>query len=122
TLATLRGKRQIISVNAASATSHDPASGQILWEYPWPTDKWPKCAQPVVLQDNRVFVSAGYGVGCMLLQVTSDANGKFSVTEVWRNRNMKTNFSNMVVREGFLYGLDDGILACLELSTGERKW
>ena len=35
---------------------------------------------------------------------------------------MKTRFTNVVVRGGFVYGLDDGILACVDLSTGERKW
>jgi hypothetical protein len=97
-LDTLGGKRQILSVNAASVTAHDPVDGRILWEYAWATDKWPKCAQPVVLEGDRVFLSAGYGVGCVLLQVKSGTNGKFSVTEVWKNRNMKTQFSNLVVR------------------------
>ena len=28
----------------------------------------------------------------------------------------------VVIRDGYAYGLDDGILACVELATGERKW
>ncbi len=121
-LVTLGGRRQILSVNAASVTAHDPKDGQILWEYPWANDKWPKCAQPVVLAGDRVFVSASFNAGCVLLQVKVGSNGNFSATEVWKNRNMKSEFSNMVARGGFLYGLDDGILACLELDTGQRKW
>jgi len=35
---------------------------------------------------------------------------------------MKSEFSNLVARDGFLYGMDDGILACVDLATGERKW
>ena len=27
-----------------------------------------------------------------------------------------------VYHDGYLYGLDDGILACLDARTGERKW
>ena len=26
------------------------------------------------------------------------------------------------MRDGYLYGLDDGLLACVDLATGERKW
>ena len=35
---------------------------------------------------------------------------------------MKSEFSNLVAHNGFLYGLDDGILACVDIATGERKW
>jgi len=35
---------------------------------------------------------------------------------------MKSEFSNIVTRDGFAYGLDDGILACIDVATGERKW
>jgi len=27
-----------------------------------------------------------------------------------------------VVRDGYAYGLDEGVLACIDLATGERKW
>ena len=121
-LVTLAGTRQILSVNAASVTAHDPKDGHILWDYAWANDKWPKCAQPVVLEGDRVLVSAGFNAGCVLLHVTPGANGALSVSEVWKNRNMKSQFSNMVARSGFLYGLDDGILACVEIATGQRKW
>ncbi len=122
TLATLAGKPQILSINAASVTGHDPATGRILWDYTWGTDKWPKCAQPLLLEGDRVFISAGYGLGCVMLQVKNISDDKFSVSELWKNRSMKSQFSNIVVRDGFLYGLDDGILACVDLKTGERKW
>jgi outer membrane protein assembly factor BamB len=120
-LATLAGKRQIVSINAGSASGHDPATGDVLWNYVWPGD-WPKCTQPIILEPDRVFLSASFNAGCMLLQIGAAADGKLSVAEKWKNRNMKSEFSNIVNREGFAYGLDDGILACIDLATGERKW
>jgi outer membrane protein assembly factor BamB len=27
-----------------------------------------------------------------------------------------------MIRDGFAYGLDDGILACIDLSNGKRRW
>ena len=122
TLATLSARRQIVSVNAGSVSGHDPANGLVLWEYAWGGDKWPKCAQPVVLDGDRVFVSASFNAGCALLQLKAAADGRLSVTEHWKSRIMKSEFSNLVARDGFLYGLDDGILACVELASGERKW
>ena len=58
----------------------------------------------------------------MLLHVKAGADGSLSVAEVWKNRNMKSEFSNIVARGGFIYGLDDGILACVDSATGDRKW
>jgi outer membrane protein assembly factor BamB len=120
-LATLAGKRQIISINASSASGHDPATGAVLWEYVWPGE-WPKCTQPIILPPDRIFLSASFNAGCMLLQINAAPDGKLSVAEKWKNRSMKSEFSNIVTRDGFAYGLDDGILACIDLATGERKW
>jgi outer membrane protein assembly factor BamB len=33
-----------------------------------------------------------------------------------------SKFTNLVVHDGFVYGLDDGVLACVDPGTGERKW
>jgi outer membrane protein assembly factor BamB len=35
---------------------------------------------------------------------------------------MKNRQSTSVLHEGFIYGLDEGILACLDASTGDLKW
>jgi outer membrane protein assembly factor BamB len=37
-------------------------------------------------------------------------------------RVMKTKFSNVVVRDGFVYGLDDVLLSCIELESGKLQW
>ena len=118
-LATLAGVRQVLSVNAGSVTGHEPATGKVLWEYSWPGD-WAKCSQPLPLPPDQLFISAGYGIGCALLRLEPGKNGK--VAEVWKNKNMKTQFANVVLRNGFVYGIDDGILVCLDLKTGQRKW
>ncbi len=35
---------------------------------------------------------------------------------------MKTKFTTAVVRDGYVYGLDDGIMQCIDLKTGKQKW
>ena len=121
TLVTLAGRRQIVSINGGSVTGHDPACGAVLWSYAWSGD-WPKCAQPIALPTDRLFVAASFNAGSVLLQISAAPDGKLSVAEKWKNRHMKSEFSNIVTRDGFAYGLDDGILACIDLATGERKW
>lgn len=121
-LATLAGKRIILSSNSATLTGHDPVTGAVLLEHAWGSDKWPKAAQPLVLEGDRIFLSAGYGMGCQMLQIKADAEGKLVATELWKSLRMKTQFNNVSLRDGFIYGLDDGQLACLDATTGERQW
>ena len=121
-LATLLGRRLILSSNAATLTAHDPATGVVLLDYRWTDDKRPKASQPAVLDGDRVFLSAGYGMGCVMLQVKTAENGKLTAVPLWKNLRMKTQFNSASERDGFLYGLDDGLLACVDAGTGERKW
>ncbi|MGE3309851.1 MAG: PQQ-binding-like beta-propeller repeat protein [Limisphaerales bacterium] len=125
-VATLAGKRLVLSVNMSSLTGHDPASGTVLLDVPWSPGDRPKASQPVVLEGDRVFLSAGYGMGCVMLQVKADpdpnADGRLTTEELWRNRMMKTQFNSAAYRDGNLFGLDDGLLACVDAATGERRW
>jgi outer membrane protein assembly factor BamB len=57
-----------------------------------------------------------------MLQVTASPDGKLAATQLWKSMRMKTQFNSVTARDGFLYGLDDGLLACVDAATGERKW
>ena len=35
---------------------------------------------------------------------------------------LKSKFANLIVRDGYVYGLDDGALTCLDPAKGERRW
>jgi outer membrane protein assembly factor BamB len=62
-------------------------------------------------------------VGCKLLQVLPNKNREESILELWSSRALKPKFMNPIVRDGFVYGFDDGMaLTCLDLETGKRKW
>jgi outer membrane protein assembly factor BamB len=76
----------------------------------------------VVIEGDRVFLSAGYGAGCVLLQIKTGAGNQLAATQLWKNMHMKNQFNSVAVRDGFFYGLDDGLLACVEVASGERKW
>jgi outer membrane protein assembly factor BamB len=122
-LATVAGMRQILSINAHSITSHDPTDGKVLWHVDWPGEWIPaRVSQPVPMPGDRVFISAGYGVGCMMLHIAKGADGTLTAETLWNNRNMRTQFSNVVITRDCAFGLDDRWLACIDLNTGERKW
>jgi outer membrane protein assembly factor BamB len=70
---------------------------------------------------NRVLISSGYGHGAALIQVTADG-GRLGTRLIWEHTRLKNRFSSSVIHEGFIYGLDETILTCLDAETGEVKW
>lgn len=116
-LVTLGGRRQILVVSASRAVGLVPESGQLLWSYTWDTDMGINASQPIIVGANRFFISSGYGQGAALVEV----NGANART-IWENINMKNKFNSSVLHQGHVYGLDEGILTCVDVNTGERKW
>ncbi len=121
-LVTLAGRRQILIVNAATVTGHDPKDGRVLWNYQWMNDQQPKCAQPLALDGDRVFLSADYGYGCVMLHISTNTDGSLNASELWKARTLRSQLSNMTARDGCIFGLDDGALTCIDAATGARKW
>jgi len=119
--ATLAGAPQILSLNGVSLTAHAPDDGRVLWEFPW-SDQNPNVAQPLVLPGDRVLTSSGYGVGCALHHVRRDEQGAFHADEQWKTFALKAKFANYVHHDGFVYGLDEGILVCVDPQDGSRRW
>lgn len=126
TLATLGGVEQILSVNEDNVSGHDPRSGNVLWQHAWPGNSAASasCSQPVPVGGDRVFLSKAYGFGAVLISVSRQPDGSWQTAEVWPRKSslMKTKFTNVVVRDGFAYGLSDGVLECVEIASGERQW
>jgi outer membrane protein assembly factor BamB len=121
-LVTLDGVSQILTFTATRLVALSPNGSELLWEFPWTTQYEVNASQPLVIGGNRVFISTGYGTGAALLELSRDANQKFAVREVWRTNRMKNQFTSSVLHEGFIYGLDESILACIDATTGELKW
>jgi len=120
-IATIAGVRQILIFNWEHVVAHDPGSGKILWKFPWTGDTQ-RVAQPVVLPEGRVFITSGYGVGSKLIRINRGSDGRLSPTLLWESNRMKAKFSNVIAVGEFIYGLDDGILACIDLREGKRQW
>ena len=120
-LVELNGRRQIMVVSSSRVVGLVPETGALLWSYSWNTDSGINVSQPIVIDKNRFFISSGYGKGAALVEVKGIGNS-FTATTIWENINMKNKFNSSVHHNGYIYGLDEGILTCLDVNTGERKW
>lgn len=120
-LATLAGRRQVVVVSATRVMGLAPEDGSLLWSYVWDTDMGINVSQPIIVDKNRFFISSGYGKGAALIEITGGGKN-FEARKLWENINMKNKFNSSVLHNGHVYGLDEGILTCLDVNTGQRKW
>jgi len=102
----------------------DPTSGKVLYQYRWRARQAASvnAATPVISND-RIFLSASYSTGAVLLQVANN-----SVKPIWSgDESMSNHYSTSVLKDGYLYGFDGRqefgqTLRCVELATGKVMW
>ena len=49
-------------------------------------------------------------------------NETWSVSQKWHSNRFRPKFNDFVIRDGHVYGLDDGTLTCMDVETGTIKW
>ena len=116
----LHGDLQILIFNQDGLAAHSPTNGSIVWEFEWNVP-YPHVSVPLTLPDNKVLLSLGYGKGSKMLQVNFN-EGKFSAVELWKSNRMKAKFTNLIFHNDHIFGLDDGMFACIDIERGRRKW
>jgi outer membrane protein assembly factor BamB len=124
-IATLGGREVILTVNEARVVAYDRATRDVVGGFEWPghSNSDASCSQAVVLDDRRVFISKGYGIGAAVFEVTETAALPWTLREVWHETgSLKTKFTNVAIHDGHAYGLSDGILECVRLADGKRMW
>ena len=120
-LATLAGRRQIIWISAARAVGLTPETGELLWQYPFAGQMGMNCSQPVVVDDTHVLLSSAQGPGAALLEIGKTGEA-FAAHALWQNTRLKNKFNSSVLYQGYIYGMDDAILTCMDAKTGDVKW
>lgn len=117
----LLGERQLVVVTASRMAGLRVETGELLWDFPWTTMYEINSAQPIVVDDQHVFISAGYDHGSALVKIEKSERG-YTATREWENRNLKNRFNSSVLYDGHIYGFDESIFACIDARRGERKW
>ncbi len=122
-LLNIAGTEQVVLFDQGLVTSHEPTTGELLWEKPWPNTSVECIAQPTPLPEDRLLVSTSYGIGAKLFQITkSNQTDNFDVNLIWESIFFKAKFTTIIYYKNFVYGLDDGIFTCINAVDGTRKW
>jgi len=123
-VADINGQHTGIFFTRTGLVAVDPASGKVLYQYRWRARQAASvnAATPIVIGD-RIFLSASYGTGAVLLQVAGNA-----VKPIWSgDESMSNHYSTSVLKDGYLYGFDGRqefgqTLRSIELATGKVMW
>jgi len=104
--------------------SLDPANGAVDFTFPWRSRSYESvnASCPVVF-DNKVFISASYRTGGVLLEIRPD----FTHRQVWTTQEFGLHWNTPIYRNGHLYGFDgrnepDASLACVDVASGKAVW
>jgi outer membrane protein assembly factor BamB len=124
--ATIHGKRHVLCLTRQGLVSLDPRDGSENFKYYFRprVHESVNAARPVVIGD-RIFLSAAYRLGSVMLSVNPEGN---AVTEVWRSRkNMLNHWSTSIHVNGALYGFsgrheNQGEFRCISAETGDVLW
>src|ERR1022692_2298348 len=117
-LLTIDGVQQVLILSEAGAARVAVAHGTMFWEHPWPG--YP-IVQPALTADGDILISVSDSSGTRRLAVARGPGG-WTVEERWTSNGLKPYFNDFVVHDGYAFGFDGSILACIDLKDGKRKW
>lgn len=94
--------------------------GRPMWGQNKSSNGTANCATPLVV-GNRVFSSSDYGTGAELVELRSQG-ANTTARVAYHTKDMKNHHGGMVHLNGFVYGSNADILACVNLRTGKPTW
>ena len=100
----------------------NPETGAVIWSLPWIVNYNVNASLPVS-EGNIIFVTSGYGKGCMAVKVENH-----KATVLWESKAIEGMHSDPVIVNGYVYGYSGnsssirGTLVCLRLSDGKEMW
>ncbi|MDA0812819.1 MAG: PQQ-binding-like beta-propeller repeat protein, partial [Verrucomicrobia bacterium] len=113
------GKRQYAQLFMKALAGVDAENGKLLWKTSFP-GRTAVIPTPI-FSDGKVYVTAGYGVGCKQIRL-----GKEDPEVVYENETMINHHGGVILVDGHLYGHSDdkknGGWTCQNFETGESVW
>ncbi len=110
------GKRQYIQLTGQKVFGLD-TEGKLLWQHDFPGHV--AVIPTPIYKNGHVYVTAGYGAGCLLLNITADNK----VEKIYDNKVMKNHHGGVVLVGDYLYGhSDENGVICQNFGTGELVW
>lgn len=123
-LGELAGVKQVVMMTAANLIGYSAKDGKVLWSVPAITGAARNIVTPILQGDT--VTAASHTIGTFQLRITKAADG-LKAKQVWLNREVRTNITTPVLKDGYLYGLGtsrgkNSDFVCLNHKTGKIEW
>ena len=115
-LISVSGTKQLVVLGGIAVYGMEPTTGKTLWQEPWLTSYDVNATTPVY-QEPKLFISTGYGRGCMMLELTPTSAKKLAESKA-----LSSKFPQVILDRGYLYGNSSGALKCLNWADGKPVW
>ncbi|NOU35744.1 MAG: PQQ-binding-like beta-propeller repeat protein [Kiritimatiellaceae bacterium] len=125
---TLHGEKMYVYAAVGGMVGISTA-GKVLWEIPWNASV--VAPSPVPIAGNKIFITAGYGAGSLMVQIDKTADG-FAAKEISRTSPadwLACEQQTPILYDGLLYGImpkDGGALkqqfVCYDPTVAEPVW
>ncbi|MFO0937007.1 MAG: PQQ-binding-like beta-propeller repeat protein [Gemmataceae bacterium] len=119
--ATICGVDQILMANDQTLEAYDLPTGKILWSHAWPVRSGNRSTQPILLGNDEILFTSGYGIGTRKLKITKSGDA-WNVATVWEAKTLKPYYNDAVFHNGLIFGFDDSAFVCLDPANGKIKW
>ena len=113
------GRAQVVMLDDKRMVGLSVADGAVLWERPNLFPSAIPMLQPHIADEGALLASTAQDL--FLLDVRQEG-GRWTVADKWVSTRFIPSFDDFVVHDGHVYGLDNGVLSCVKVATGERVW
>ena len=114
--ARINNTAQYVQRTEKSVVGIATSDGKLLWQTSF-SGRIAVAPTPIV-NDNDVYVTAGYGAGCKMVRIGPDNK----VTTVYENKVMKNHHGGVILIGEYVYGHNDLAWVCQNFKTGEEVW
>jgi outer membrane protein assembly factor BamB len=119
-LSRILGEDLVLMLTNAGLLALEPLTGKRRLDYEWKFDGY-RALQPTVIGEDTLLLPTPMSEGTRCIKV-SKSGDQLTATELWTSKQMKADFTELMVHGGYAYGIDGSVLACIDLKTGERQW
>ena len=122
---TFAGRSCVLMQDNAGLTIFSTDDGAVLSQHPWDFEGY-RVVQPLVLDGTdgdppSILLGTPMGTGTRRVAIHTDSEA-WNCTEMWTSRGISPYYNDYVAYNGYLYGFDNNIFACVDLESGKRQW
>ncbi|RJP27062.1 MAG: polyvinylalcohol dehydrogenase [Candidatus Omnitrophota bacterium] len=117
------GKRTYVYCAGGGVVGVSAEDGRIVWEYPGWKINIANVPSPLIIGEDRIFLSGGYNAGSVMLRL-EEKEGQITPTVLFRMEPERFGSTQHtpILYEGHIYGVrPDGQLVCFD-PDGNEKW